>query len=169
MLISYALLGIVFFLLQNLLIPLIKIRFDLLSLLIFYFSINNPLLSSAILAIFLGVVVDSYTSGPLGLAAGLFLVVVVCAIFLRNHLNLRYAFPQVLGIGLTLILQGGIMIILLNLLEPVDSVNMETIRNFCKEIGLTTLLAPPFYALLSIIERALRKYISFSNPVIHRL
>lgn len=157
-LIVYLSLGIGLFVLQNLLLPVTCTRLDFLSLLIFYVGAAHPLGKAVFLAFLLGIVVDSYSLTPLGLQAGLYLLVVILAQFFRRHLNLHLAAPQILATALTLECQGMLHLGILHVLAHVGMINMEAVWFTLERASITALLAPPAFALWRRLDKSLGRY-----------
>ncbi|OPX19735.1 MAG: hypothetical protein BZ151_07645 [Desulfobacca sp. 4484_104] len=155
-------LGVTLFFLQILLLPLHQTRLELLNLLVFYEAIHPFLFSAVFLAVLLGLVVDCYANGPLGLYTGLYLLVVILARVFKRHLNLQAIIPQILAVALTLVIQGGLELGILSLLEPSGVFHFQAVRLNLEKAGVTALLAPPSFLLLYWLDKTAGRY--FFDP-----
>ncbi|MDD3580873.1 MAG: hypothetical protein PHW74_07620 [Desulfobacca sp.] len=155
-------LGVALFFLQVLLLPLHQTRLDLPNLLVFYEASHPFLFSAVFLAVLLGLVVDCYANGPLGLHAGLYLVVVILARVFKRHLNLQAIIPQILAVALTLLIQGWLELGILSLLEPTGVFHFQAVRLNLEKAGITALFAPPGFLLLHWLDKTAGRY--FFDP-----
>jgi rod shape-determining protein MreD len=149
--------GLGFFYLQNLLFfPHVHLR--LLALLVFFVGMRPSLSLALSLALFLGLLQDSYATTPLGLHLGAALALVAAARFLRRRLLLRRLTSQVVASVVALTLQefcfqaGG----LLFGLEP--SFGQGFIIHHGWEILGTAALGPLMYHLVKSLEKFLRRF-----------
>ncbi|MFP3867319.1 MAG: hypothetical protein ACLFUU_04040 [Desulfobacteraceae bacterium] len=168
-LIIHLLLGVGLFFSQLLVLPLNQTRLDLLSLLVFYEGSCPFLYSSILLAFLLGLVVDCYSYAPLGLQAGLYLLVVVLARTLRRQLNLQLFLPQILAVGLALGVQGLFKVGILYLLDPSDIFYFEAIQFNLERAGVTALLAPPSFLVLDWLDKTAGRYFLYYKSGIEKL
>lgn len=157
------------FFLQTLLLPLPQTRLDLLGLLVFYEGAGPFFLNPILLALFLGIVVGSYSTAPLGLQAGGYLLIVMLARFFRRHLNLQLTIPQILAAGITLGCQGVVQLWILHILDPGEVFHFQAIRFNLERALVTALLAPPAFGLWGWLDNCAKRYFyqSWSASVGH--
>ncbi len=149
--------GLGFFYLQNLLFfPHVHLR--LLALLVFFVGMRPPLSLALSLALFLGLLQDSYATTPLGLHLGAALVLVAAARFLRRRLLLQRLTSQVVASVAALTLQelcfkaGGF------LFELQPAVSTGLIFHHAWEILGTAALGPLMSHLVRSLEKFLRRF-----------
>jgi rod shape-determining protein MreD len=149
--------GLGFFYLQNLLFfPHVHLR--LLALLIFFVGMRPSLSLALSLALFLGLLQDSYATNPLGLHLGAALVLVAAARFLRRRLLLQRLTSQVVASVAALTLQefcfkaGGV------LFELQPALSTGLIFHHSWEILGTAALGPLMSHLVGSLENFLRRF-----------
>jgi rod shape-determining protein MreD len=147
-----ALAGLGLFCLENLLAAS-QVHLRPLALLVFYLGLDEDLTPAFVLAVFFGLLQDSYALTPFGLhlVGGLF--VVAAARFCRRHFQLRAALPQMLAGLVVLVLQDVVVRFTLVLLGARQGIADDMAYSLILEIVGTTLLAPLILALLVGLKR----------------
>jgi rod shape-determining protein MreD len=156
-LILYSLAGLGLFYFQNLLLfPQVRLR--LLGLFLFYVGLRPSFLLAFSLALFLGVLQDSYSTTPLGLHLGGSLLLVGLARFCRRRLLLQKTGPQIVAsLGALTLQEIAFMVILLLLgLQPFLFNDLLAFRGL--ELLATAALAPLMYALVQGLEKLSSRY-----------
>jgi len=153
----FSLAGLGLFYFQNLLLfPHVRLR--LLGLLLFYAGLRPSFLLAFSLALFLGVLQDSYATTPLGLHLGGALLLVGIARFCRRRLLLQKIGPQIIAsLGALTLQEMGFMVALLLLgLQPFPFNELLAFRGL--ELLATAALGPLMYALVLGLEKLSSRY-----------
>jgi rod shape-determining protein MreD len=152
----FSLIGLSLFYLQNLaLFPYVHLR--LLSLLIFYVSLRPSFPLAFCLAFFLGLMQDSYALSPLGLHISGALALVAAGRFCRRRFLVASPASQFLAsLGAMVAQEAGLRLTLLLVgYRHFLWGSLTVVRGL--EIMFTALLAPLMFALLSAVERGLKR------------
>jgi rod shape-determining protein MreD len=159
MVIFYLVMAFLLFFLQSLLpLPLI-LHPDLLTLFIVFVSLREKFIVAVIFAFILGISLDCYSMGPLGLQVGILLLAAIGVKLLRHHLNLIYFMPQILGVAIITMLQASVMILFLHLVMPVPVIYPAVIKQGLYQISITSLCAPFVLGLFSQLEKLWRRWL----------
>ncbi|MGQ9919773.1 MAG: rod shape-determining protein MreD [Desulfobacca sp.] len=158
MLLFYFSLGFFLFFLQHLVPFPAEFHLDLLTLFIVFVSLRTAFLVAAVLALFVGFILDCYGLPPLGLHAALLLTAVVATAVLRRHLNFLYVLPQITGVISVMLLQALVMVGLLHLLSPVPVVYPAMLRQACLQVVATALCSPIVFSLFNLLEKGWRHF-----------
>ncbi|MDI6854988.1 MAG: rod shape-determining protein MreD [Deltaproteobacteria bacterium] len=154
--IVFSLIGLSLFYLQNLaLFPYIHLR--LLSLLVFYISLRPSFSLAFSLALFLGLLQDSYALSPLGLHISGALALVAAGRFCRRRFLINSAGSQILAsLGALAVQEAGVRLIML--LVGYRHFLLGTLTGMRGlEILFTALLAPLMFSLLRAVEHGLKR------------
>lgn len=152
-----SLVGLSLFYLQNLaLFPLVQLR--LLSLLVFFVSLRPPFTLAFALAVFLGIVQDSFALTPLGLHVSGTLVLVAAGRYARRRFLIGSPGSQILATAAALAAQEAVLRLTLVMVGYRDFLlgNLIGLRGL--EIVFTALLAPLMFALLKGVERLMKRW-----------
>lgn len=155
--ILFSLVGLGLFYFQNLLLfPEVRLR--LLALYLFYVGLRPSFALAFVLALFLGVLQDSFATTPFGLHLGAALLLVGMARFCRRRLLLQKIGPLILAsLGALILQEVGVMFILMPLgLQPFAFFDLASFRGL--EIVATAALAPLMAALVHSLENLLNRY-----------
>ncbi|MGQ9688752.1 MAG: rod shape-determining protein MreD [Desulfobaccales bacterium] len=147
----YLILGLgLFYLHELVLFPQVYIR--PLAPLIFYVSLKEPLAPAFTLAVFLGLLQDSYALAPFGIHLFNCLVLVGLARLARQTFWVKRSLFLILALTAALVFQDLVVFLLLAVLESweVFSLNASWPRGI--EIMVTALLTPVFFSLIRTLE-----------------
>lgn len=152
-----ALAGMALFYIQNLALwSYVHLR--LLGLLVFYVSLKPALWPAFVLAVFLGLLQDSYSLTPLGLHVNGALALVAAGRFARRRFLMAGPASQMLASLAALALQEAGMQVTLILVGYPHLLTGNLAWLHALEIVFTALLAPLMFSLLRSVEKALRPY-----------
>jgi rod shape-determining protein MreD len=149
---AFGLAGLGFFILENL-VGAAQVHIRPLTLLLFYLGLDEDLTPAFVLALFFGLLQDSYALTPFGLHLVGALFVVGVARFCRLRFMLRTPVPQVLASLAILFLQDGCLRLSLAVLATRPTLLDYLSYALLLEILGTAALAPLVFLLLGALKR----------------
>jgi rod shape-determining protein MreD len=148
----FMVLGLGLFYLNGLLLhPQVYIR--PLAPLLFYVSLREPLPKAFILAIFLGLLQDSYALGPFGVHLLSSLILVGVARLARRTFVVKSSVFLILAMLVALIMQELGVRLILTILGSKDMFFADISWARALEIIVTAILTPVFFSLIRTLER----------------
>jgi|UniRef100_A0A7V6A1D2 rod shape-determining protein MreD len=148
----FMLLGLALFYLNGVLLhPQVYIR--PLAPLLFYVSLREPLPKAFILAVFLGLLQDSYAATPFGVHLLSSLILVGLARLARRTFLVKSAVFLIVAMLVALILQEVGVRVILTILGSQDLFFVDLSWTRALEIIVTALLTPVFFSLIRTLER----------------
>ncbi|MBM4285227.1 MAG: hypothetical protein FJ128_08250 [Deltaproteobacteria bacterium] len=154
--IVFTLAGLVLFLLENLL-AFSQVYIRPLALLLFYLGLDEALAPAFLLAVFFGLLQDSYALTPFGLHLVGALFVVLAARFCRRRFLLRTVLPQMLASLAVLVSQDAVLRLSLVLLGARRSLPEDLASPLVLEMAATAAVSPVLFALLGGLQRLMRR------------
>jgi|UniRef100_A0A7C3Z2T0 rod shape-determining protein MreD len=150
----YIILGLGLFYLNELILhPQVYIR--PLAPLLFFVGLKESLPRAFILAVFLGLLLDSYTLAPFGVHLLSSLLLVGVARLARRTFLLKDGLPLILAMLAALVLQELGVRLILSILESGDIFLADLSWHRGLELLVTALLTPVFFSLFRTLERHL--------------
>jgi len=139
--------GLTLFLFQATLlhhIPLISKKIDLLPILVVYLGLYSTLSTGALLSLFLGYTIDTFSGGFLGLYTGLYLFIFFMAKLCWKHFIMRSAIHEAFIVTLCMFMAGLLLILELKVFLPTYS-TPSIFFTILPQTLLTGIISPLFF------------------------